>query len=302
MTDLPKAIKEKIRNKIEYSSQQTENLVIRKFNEIGYITHHHYYQDYDNEKQTSVLRELDFIAYKSYNQKLKNGKSIKITIQFIGDVKFNLNYGNRIAVGLDALSIEKESSGVVALSKLNELLSFLNLFRDSSLFFKVLNNIDPLISENKPSDSQKKVDSENNMPVSSQIFFFDEKGEETDKDLGHKKFRKYCNQVFSGYDSIKKKSESYIEELDLENSKINNIGFIIPTLIFGNSMNFFLSSKNLEQENFMKPVNYILYLFQPVKRTEYLFSYLTPIFITSYQNLQKQVALFEKALTDTLIL
>ena len=298
MTDLSKEIKEKIRKKIEYSSQRTENLVIRKFNELGYIAHHHYYEDYDSQKQTSVLRELDFNSYKSYNHKLKSGKTIKITIQFIGDVKFHLNYGSRIAVGLDALPIEKEFSDVAALSTLQEILSFLNLFSDSSLFYKILNNIESFVTDNKSSDSQKKVDTEFNMSTSSQIFFFDEKGDESDKskDLSHVKFRNYCNQVFSGYDSIKKKSESDLEELDLKNSEINNIGLLIPTLIFGNSMKFFISSKNLKQENFMKPVNYILYLFQPVKRTEYSFGNLTPIFITSYQNLQKQVSLFEKAL------
>lgn len=279
---------EKIKARIQSLSETAEYKVIRKLHELAFFGEKHYYTDIIENK----ARELDFLVGKSYGLPISG-----LELTLLGDVKFPVNYGKRIVVGLEQDVIDPyyfNFAKAVASTLFNIPLassdikfSIFTTFTDETLLAKF---IDELLGFLIPCN---------------QILGFKENGVECDEfaDSSKKKkpFRVYCEQVISAFHArwhklTKSPSVSVVGETS---PQIKKAELVIPLLVFGNEIQFL--SYRYDEDVLDKHSDALLYLFQSFSQSPDYIGYLTPIIITSLQKLPSFIHNLEQIIRRTLL-
>ena len=280
MAKVSEEVWKRIQKNIKHRSQTAEYLVQWEFQKLSYFADTYYYVDYDREKGTDVVRELDFSAFKSLEE-YREAKILRIrTISFLGDVKYHVGYGERIVFGLKLYKDPSEAKMPERLDTWQLMKSIASIFSEDVLdvilwkeFFTELSTL---------------------LPICRHVIFFDKKGEET-QEPDNAKFRRWCQKINSGFYAEKLRKGKIPSNNIQSQSTLDFKEVHIPLLVFGNKIQFLVCHPEELTTTQPEQPSALLYLFQSSMKSPEPSTYLTPIIITSLQKLPHVVTKIEQA-------
>ncbi|OLS27000.1 MAG: hypothetical protein HeimC2_13430 [Candidatus Heimdallarchaeota archaeon LC_2] len=288
---------EEINNNIKKSianlSESSEYRVLEIFDKLQFNSIKYIYRDRSEDSKQDKYRELDFRATKidwelfqeSLGKTLKNYPVVdepnQHMLTFVGDVKYSINYGKRIMTGIKRFSQDQSDTISLRVNSVTEFLSLNKIFKYEYSQTNFSKSISKVLA------GEIDLSTRFPYPQIERLRLLDDKGDNSKKIIkDNEALFRYFEQITSGFFNHRKSQDQKNKDKILE--------VTIPTLVFGNSVDFLAGALAEYSNNEFEETEALLYHHQTsIVDPEYI-GHSVPVLITSINNLELVIRRIEE--------